>query len=46
MLLGEIVSEMTIDVVPTRLTQAFGDIFGFMILSHIGIGVDLDRLLG
>ena len=46
MLLGEIVSEMTIDVVPTRLTQAFGDIFGLMILSHIGTGVDLDRLLG
>ena len=45
-MLGEIVSEMTIDVVPTRLTQAFGDIFGLMILSHIGTGVDLDRLLG
>ena len=45
-LLGEIVSEMTIDVVPTRLTQAFGDIFELMILSHIGTGVDVDRLLG
>ena len=46
MLLGEIVSEVTIDLVPTRLTQAFGDIFGLMILSHIGTDVDLDRLLG
>ena len=46
MLLGEIVSEMTIDVVPTKLTQAFGDIFELMILSHIGTGVDVDRLLG
>ena len=45
-LLGEIVSEVTIDVVPTRLTQAFGDIFGLMILSHIGTDVDPDRLLG
>ena len=46
MLLGEIVSEVTNYVVPTRLIQAFGDIFGLMILSHIGTGVDLDRLLG
>ena len=45
MLLGEIVSEVTIDVVPTRLIQTSGDIFGLMILSHIGTGVDLDRLL-
>ena len=46
MLLGEIVSGVTIDVVPTRLTQAFEDIFGLMILSHIGTGVDVDQLLG
>ena len=46
MLLGEIVSEVTIDLVPTRLTQAFEDIYGLMILSHIGTGVGLDRLQG
>ena len=38
-----LVLTMTIDHVPTLVSQTFKDIFGS--LTHIGTGVDLDRLL-
>ena len=38
-----LVLTMTIDHVPTLVFQTFKDIFGS--LTHIGTGVDLDRLL-
>ena len=41
--LAKMISKMTIDHVPTLVSQTFKDIFGS--LTHIGTGVDLDRLL-
>ena len=42
--LAKMISEMTIDHVPTSVSQAFEAIFGPM--THIGTCMGLDRLLG